>query len=562
MIIRQLKISRYRAIKDLTLHPNPRFNCLIGNGDSGKTTILNALSLLFSRTWQTNFFDTDFHNGDTKEPIEIEAVITEFPEELLSEQKLGLHTCGWDDSKKAKLDEPFEDTQTALAIRLRVNESLEPEWEVVGPNEATKRISHTDRAKLGLLLIQSERRNDFTWSRGSLVASASNTTSSLEEELCRLNRQILSETQLDLGNEIEDLLESVGTEIGNVGVDTVGELKAKLLPRSLSARNGNIAIFDDACPLEQKGTGTRKLAHFSLQSSMGKNISVLLIDEFEYGLEPHRIRQLLNYCRKGKDGSARQVFTTTHSPEVLRWLSTNELIILNQKESKHEATELQEHDHELLHNMPSALLSKKVVVCEGPTEVGICLGMENFWEKQHGEKSAAAFGVAFSNGMGAPQSGQMALKLAKLGYDVALFCDADEKNKISSVLEAGGTVLQWEKDLNTEKQIFKVVSVELAKKLYKLAKRYNHERGMKDKIAGELGIKPAEFDEENLLAENKSQQEILEAIGASAGTKKHSWYKTEAIAIEFGELLVEHLKLNKEDHLTSTINSLGNWIYG
>jgi predicted ATP-dependent endonuclease of OLD family len=55
----------------------------------------------------------------------------------------------------------------------------------------------------------------------------------------------------------------------------------------------------------------------------GKNIS--LIDELEVGLEPHRIRGLIYKLKN----SNQQIFTTTHSPVVIRELKVveNELYI-------------------------------------------------------------------------------------------------------------------------------------------------------------------------------------------------------------------------------------------
>ena len=64
---------------------------LIGRGDSGKSTILKAISLVLSPAWNNTFADTDFYNLDTTKPIEIEVSLRCVPDKLLSDAKYGLY---------------------------------------------------------------------------------------------------------------------------------------------------------------------------------------------------------------------------------------------------------------------------------------------------------------------------------------------------------------------------------------------------------------------------------------------------------------------------------------
>lgn len=45
-LIRRLTIERFRGIEGLVWHPSPGLNVLLGGGDVGKTTILEAIALL------------------------------------------------------------------------------------------------------------------------------------------------------------------------------------------------------------------------------------------------------------------------------------------------------------------------------------------------------------------------------------------------------------------------------------------------------------------------------------------------------------------------------------
>lgn len=62
--IHTLKISNYRGIKKLEhVFDTKSFICLIGRGDSGKTTLLQAIAAVLSPNWDYKFYDSDFYEG-------------------------------------------------------------------------------------------------------------------------------------------------------------------------------------------------------------------------------------------------------------------------------------------------------------------------------------------------------------------------------------------------------------------------------------------------------------------------------------------------------------------
>ncbi len=54
-LIRQVRIERFRGIQSLVWAPGPGINGLIGPGDSGKSTILDAIDLLLSARRTSTF---------------------------------------------------------------------------------------------------------------------------------------------------------------------------------------------------------------------------------------------------------------------------------------------------------------------------------------------------------------------------------------------------------------------------------------------------------------------------------------------------------------------------
>ncbi len=81
MAIHRLEISNFRGIKSLVWQLVGDTICLIGPGDSTKTTILDSIEYCLSPRWNLQFDDDDFHNGDSSNPIDI-TITLDAPKEL------------------------------------------------------------------------------------------------------------------------------------------------------------------------------------------------------------------------------------------------------------------------------------------------------------------------------------------------------------------------------------------------------------------------------------------------------------------------------------------------
>ena len=74
--LHNLKIRNFRGIENFDQNFDNGLICIIGRGDSGKSTILEAINLVLSSSWTMSFYDSDFYNCHINTPIEIEATIT------------------------------------------------------------------------------------------------------------------------------------------------------------------------------------------------------------------------------------------------------------------------------------------------------------------------------------------------------------------------------------------------------------------------------------------------------------------------------------------------------
>lgn len=170
--IHQLKIRHFRGIEQFEqCFGDTTLIVLIGRGDSGKSTILKAISLVLSPAWNNTFADTDFYNLDTTKPIEIEVSLRCVSDKLLSDAKYGLYKRLLingeiiDDISKSG-EEPSAQEEDILTIKLVVDDTLQPKWYVVNDREQDNiEISHRDRALLDMFMIADYADNHFSYNK-------------------------------------------------------------------------------------------------------------------------------------------------------------------------------------------------------------------------------------------------------------------------------------------------------------------------------------------------------------------------------------------------------------
>ncbi|MEP4926235.1 MAG: AAA family ATPase [Hyphomicrobiales bacterium] len=73
--ILRLKISNFRGIHELEWRPSPGMNFVLGGGDTGKTTVLEAIDLLFSPSTSFAVSETDYWMRDITTSLTIDCVV-------------------------------------------------------------------------------------------------------------------------------------------------------------------------------------------------------------------------------------------------------------------------------------------------------------------------------------------------------------------------------------------------------------------------------------------------------------------------------------------------------
>ena len=174
--VRAIEIGNFRGIKALTWHPAPGINCLIGPGDSGKSSIIDAIDLCLGARRNVQFTDADFHLLNVETPISIEITLGELDDDLKNLDAYGMYLRSFDAETGTIEDEPEKDLETVLTIKLTVASDLEPQWTLVSARAEGQGLSRSlgwgDRIRLAPTRIGAVADYHLGWRRGSLAPSS------------------------------------------------------------------------------------------------------------------------------------------------------------------------------------------------------------------------------------------------------------------------------------------------------------------------------------------------------------------------------------------------------
>jgi putative ATP-dependent endonuclease of the OLD family len=529
MKIRKLTIRNYRGIKELDWNiPIGNIVCLIGKGDSSKSTILDCLRYVFYPQWNLLLSDADFYQCKTDNSIVIEATIGDLIDEFCSLSKYGQYLRGWDTNMLKIVDEPGDNLEQVLTIRLMVEKDLEPKWRVVcNRNSEGVDFSSTDRSKVSVSMIGTYNEKQFSWAKGTALSKLTN-TENLSESLINASRTARNSldtkrtTALKNFDEAAHKSQSVAKLLG---VPVMDEYKAHLDLNSIDIKIGGLALHDGDMPLRQLGLGSRRMLLCGIQKEGFAERHITLFDEVEFGLEPHRIARLIKHIREDITG---QYFLTTHSPIVLRELAVDELHIVHNKDGTVCLIAAADKNFEELEvqgkirSSAEAFLAKKVVICEGATEVGFLRGYDDH-RLSEGKDPFSYYGIALLDVNGASKISKMGKAFNALSYSTAVLADGDAPNHFSendenNLTQLGVLVLVWDDKLSLEERAMfdlpwdsVLISVKLASELGSSAVYDNIRSATETELDKNIDVW-------------KDTPSLRKAIGQAA--KKSNWFKS------------------------------------
>lgn len=534
--IRKVEIRNFRSIRSLQWCPIDGVNCLIGPGDSGKSTILEAIDLCLGARRNLAIADTDFYGLDVTQDICIELNIGALPDELKNIETYGDYLRGFDIVTNKVEDEPRKGIETVLTLKLTIKSDLEPIWALysgrMATTELTRGLAWKDRMTLAPSRLGNHSSSNLSWTKSSVLNRLSDERANVGSELVNAAREARTSFGAKAALQLAATLRVVTDTAKRLGVPVGSAATALLDAHSVSFGDGAISLHNESgIPLSSLGTGSSRLLIAGLHRVAAEASSIVLVDEIEFGLEPHRLTRLMSSLGAKEKTPPLQVFMTTHSPVVLRELSGPQLHVVRTNGEIHEVLQVGNDDsaQSSIRCFPEAFLARTVIVCEGASEVGLIRGLDEYWTAQ-GQTSLLAAGVSFidTGGGNADRCFYRAKVFQKLGYRVAAVQDND-KEPTAELVEKfkadGGYLVTWRNGRSLEDELFvsmpaTAVSLLIGRAI--LLKEGLVNQHINTKSSGKASL-------ETILQDGKDSGFTIESrklLGESSRIRNDGWFKS------------------------------------
>lgn len=548
-VIRKLTIQHFRGLEKFDWRPKPGMNIVLGGGDVGKTTVLEAIALLLSPTNSTVVSESDYWQRDSTQEFVIEAVMTLQEATGISSQHNFSWPWSWNGQDAVTPSASEEDDLSVpddpvYRLRVRGTTELELVWEVVQPHDDADHFSVALRRKIGVVRLSADERND----RDLRLVYGSALDRLLADSAlrARIGKHL---SDLDLHGSLnqhgkeaikkldERMIEAALPRDLKLGLTTSQGLSIGALIGLLATKNGV------SLPLSSWGAGTRRMTALEIASSTEKEAAITIIDEIERGLEPYRLRKLINVLQERHS----QTFLTTHSPVTIKCTDQAHLWYLDSKGNigslPHKKIGPQQRRD------PETFLARVAVIAEGPTEVGF---LRFLLEKAFGTEPLD-YGVRVCDGQGNPATLDLLETLASAGLLFAGFADDEgtSPGRWKTLKERlGDRLYQWPNGC-TEQHVIGAIPDNKLQELIKLGADEMDGDRLRT-LADRLGLKDKQFAAigEVLTASGKTWRQLIidAATGSKAGApeesekswKSHSgkWFKSEIGGRELAEKMI------------------------
>ena len=335
MILKKLKIHCFKLFEARTFEFNDDINIIVGDNDSGKTTLLEAIELCFNGTYRGRplrerlstalftkssvdaYLSSD--RGEDKLPeLSLEAFLEGNPQlrgncnsEKADTQGITLKVS-FDTDYRASYQEFITGPVTTLPVEL---------YRVDWTTFAQERVSRY-KNYVNCLFVDPVRLHP-SHGRTKYIGRVINAT--LEKESrSKLN---LSFRQLQSRFDEQEDVKVINTKLDTDNLICDKALKITADTSSTNTWENSLGLLVDGVPLGESGKGEQSQIQIKMAlSNSGKAPHITMFEEPENHLSHMRLVKLIKYI---EDNSLnRQVFLTTHSSYVLNKLSLGKLCLL------------------------------------------------------------------------------------------------------------------------------------------------------------------------------------------------------------------------------------------
>ena len=387
MRVKELRIENYKIFKTINILFNDNVNIFVGENDSGKTTILEALSMvltgkinggtILSRLtpdWFNNEIRTQYINdvkssGKPQPPlISIEAYfggLTEQDEKIKSYR--GANNSQREDHIGVKIEikfnEEYSETYKQLLTEKKVDDIPIELYKVefrtfAGPdyyiNATSKKVAYIDATK-----------KDYGVVLNKFVASSINEYLSEEERTnlrlaYRSNRHNFTDSEA----------------VKNLNAKLQAEHRFRDKQVTLNLRENDIdgwksemSLSLDNIPLDNAGFGTQNMVKTEMFMQQNIDVDILIIEEPENNLSYTNMSILISRL---SENTNKQIFISTHSSFVANKMGLQNIHLVSDGNTK-PFKELSKATYNYFIKLPGfntlrVLLANKIILVEGPAD--------------------------------------------------------------------------------------------------------------------------------------------------------------------------------------------------
>lgn len=256
-----------------------------------------------------------------------------------------------------------------LTLVLAIAGDLEPVWNLFSERATaqnlTRNLNWADRVRVSPTRIGPVSDCNLGWRRGSVLNRLSDERADAATALVKAARDARATFGDEANEQLANILGVVTETAKDLGIPVGASVKALLDAHSVSISGGTISLHDEyGVPLCGLGLGSTRLLVAGLQRKAAEKSTIILVDELEHGLEPHRIIRFLGALGAKEAEPPLQAFITTHSPVALRELSGRQLFVMRQANAKHEIRSIGERDdiQGTIRVFPEAFLASSVLL--------------------------------------------------------------------------------------------------------------------------------------------------------------------------------------------------------
>ena len=508
MQISRISIENFRGIKTTEILL-PKHAVLIGDNNTGKTTILEAIDLTLGPDRLNRFpviDEHDFYQGryvvipeDGNKPeiqkIAITVTIINLSEEQIA--RFGNYIEFWDTTTNHLYDKASPDGVDADYITEAIRVTFIGNYIIddddfegktyysrsLEEGETPQPFNKKDKQLCGFLYLRTLRTGSRALSleRGSLldiIMRLKEIRPKMWESTLKKISSYSVARDPDFG--ISEVLESINSALKKYvpkewGIEPhlkISNLTREHLRKVITPFIATGVDTTHAAPFYRQGTGTINMLVLAMLSQIAadKQNVIFAMEEPEIAVPPYAQKRIIHEIRK----LSTQALFTSHSPYVLEEFSTDETIVL----SRNDAGKLKQHPISLPSSVKpkryrqefrtrfcEGLLSRRILIAEGATEAASLPAVSRRLAEENNETymSLEAMGICTIDAGSENNIPDLAKLYKELGKTVFAICDKQtEANQ--ALIEAQVDVLYMHEEKGFEDLVLSSTSEEALKR--------------------------------------------------------------------------------------------------